>query len=467
MYNGILECACIKSKQQIPNNSYKPTSIILSKMIKIHTIGGYDEVGKNMSAVEVDGEIIILDMGLHLYPYIKVQEKESDKYITKEMLMKAGAIPDDSLLEKKKVVAIIPSHAHLDHIGAIPYLEAEYNAPILCTSFAKEVLQKISQDKNIKLKNKITILEEGKQYKTKNTTIEFIPVTHSVIQTVIVAITTKYGTVLYANDFKIDLTPTYGEKTNLNKLSSYKNLALICDCIKAGIDEATPSEVVAKNMLEDLFETHDFSNRAIIISTFSSHIARLQTIMACAKKINRKILFLGRSLAKYVEAAVLTEDATAFQDVEMLKYGDQIRKQLNRIQEKKHEYVIVATGHQGEPNAVLTKIAANQLPLRLMPNDVVIFSSTVIPNEENIKNRSLLEEQLERRNVTIFRDIHVSGHAARKDLKAFIEKIKPTHIIPAHGPYEMQKNMISIGKELSYGDEFLHCSKNGASIELE
>jgi ribonuclease J len=102
-----------------------------------------------------------------------------------------------------------------------------------------------------------------------------------------------------------------------------------------------------------------------------------------------------------------------------------------------------------------------------MPNDVVIFSSTVIPNEENIKNRSLLEEQLEKRNVTIFRDIHVSGHAARKDLKAFIAEIKPKHIIPAHGPFEMQSNMISIGKELNYGDEFLHCSKNGASIELQ
>jgi ribonuclease J len=436
-------------------------------MIKIHTIGGYDEVGKNMSAVEVDDEIIVLDMGLHLEPYIKIQEKETDKYITKEILLKVGAIPDDSQLEKKKVVAIIPSHAHLDHIGAIPYLESAYTAPIICTPFAKEVLQKITQDKNIKIKNKITILEEGKHYKTKNTTIEFIPVTHSVIQTVIVAITSKYGTILYANDFKIDVTPTYGEKTNLEKLSKFTNLALICDCIKADIDETTPSETVAKDMLEDLFETHDFSNRAIIISTFSSHIARLQTIMACARKINRKIVFLGRSLAKYVEAAALTEDINAFQDVEMLKYGDQIRKQLKRIQEKKHEYVIVATGHQGEPNAVLTKIAANQLPLKLMPNDVVIFSSTVIPNEENIKNRSLLEEQLEKRNVTIFRDIHVSGHAARKDLKAFIAEIKPKHIIPAHGPFEMQSNMISIGKELNYGDEFLHCSKNGASIELQ
>ncbi len=436
-------------------------------MIKIHTLGGYNEVGRNMTAVEIDGEIIILDMGLNLEPYIKIQEKETDKFMTKEILIKAAAIPNDDKIEKNNVIAIIPSHAHLDHIGAIPYLEYAYHAPILCTSFTKEVLKKITQDHHIKIKNKIVILEEEEQYKTKNTIIEFVPVTHSVIQTVIVALTTKYGTILYANDFKIDLTPTYGKKTNLDKLKNYKILALICDCIKAGHEESTPSEAVAKQMLEDLFEYENFDNRAIIISTFSSHIARLQTIMACAKKINRKILFLGRSLAKYVEAAATAEDITDFQNVEMLKYGDQIRKQLKKIQEKKHEYVIVATGHQGEPNAVLTKIATNKLPFKLTPHDVVIFSSTVIPNEENIKNRSLLEEQLEKRDVTIFRDIHVSGHAARNDLRTFIDNIHPKHIIPAHGPYEMQKNLISIGKELGYSDEFLHCSKNGMCIALE
>ena len=108
----------------------------------------------------------------------------------------------------------------------------------------------------------------------------------------------------------------------------------------------------------------------------------------------------------------------------------------------------------------------NQFPLRLMPNDVVIFSSTVIPNEENIRNRSVLEEELERKKVTIFRDIHVSGHATRNDLKEFIHALQPKHLIPAHGPFGMQKNLLSIGKELSYSDEFLHYSKNGTMHEI-
>lgn len=434
--------------------------------MKIHTIGGYDEVGRNMTAVEVEDEIIILDMGLYLDSYIKIQDTKQIKQLSKEILLQAGAIPDDTKLDKSKVVAIIPSHAHLDHFGAIPYMEAAYDAPILCTPFAKEVLTKISQDQNIKLKNKIKALEINQQYKTKHATIEFINVTHSVIETVIVTITTKQGTIVYANDFKIDLTPTYGNKTDMEQLKKFNIIALICDCIKADLDEETPSEAVAKNMLEELFEKHDFTNKAIIISTFSSHIARLQSILYCAKKIGRKTLFVGRSLAKYVEAAACAEGIDFFADVEMLKYGDQIKKSLKHIAERRNEYVIVATGHQGEPNAVLTKLAANKLPFKLLPNDVVIFSSTVIPNEENIKNRSQLEEQLQQKGITVFKDIHVSGHAARKDLKAFISILKPKHLIPAHGPQKMQKNLLSIGKELGYSDEFLHLSENGAFHEI-
>ena len=436
------------------------TNAFFTVMIKIHTLGGYEEVGRNMTAVEIEDEIIVLDMGLHLDSYIKIQDASYIKKFDKEMLLKVGAIPDDTKLDKTKVVAIIPSHAHLDHFGAIPYMEKEYDAPILCTSFAKEVLTKISHDQNIKLKNKIKVLEINKQYKTKHATIEFISVTHSVIETVIVAITTKEGTIIYANDFKIDLTPTFGNKTDMEQFKRFKIIALICDCIKADLDEETPSESVAKNMLEELFETHDFTNKAIIISTFSSHIARLQSILHCAKKIGRKTLFVGRSLAKYIEAAACAEDIDFFADVQMLKYGDQIRKHLKHFADHRGEYVIVATGHQGEPNAVLTKLAANKLPFKLFPEDVVIFSSTVIPNEENIKNRFHLEEQLEQKGITVFKDIHVSGHAARKDLKAFIAVLKPGHLIPAHGPKQMQRNLLSIGKELGYSDEFLHLSEN-------
>lgn len=434
-------------------------------MLKIHTLGGYNEIGRNMSAVEVDGEIIVLDMGLHLEPYIKLQEHTAPKELTKEKLIKLGVIPDDSQLEKAKVVAIIPSHAHLDHIGAVPFMENEYNAPILCTAFAKELIKKITEDYGIKLKNKIKVLNIGKEYKTKNATIEFINVTHSTIQTVIVAISTKYGTVLYANDFKIDLTPTLGEQTDIEKLKKYSVVALICDCIKANQREKTPSEAVARHMLEELFEGENFENRAIIISTFSSHIARLQTILLCAKKLNRKVLFIGRSLAKYVEAAITADSPSLFQDITIIKYKSQIKKELKKIKDKKREYLIVATGHQGEPNSILTLLASDKIPY-LTPNDVVIFSSTVIPNEENKKNRQILEEQLQKKHITVFKDIHVSGHAARDDFKEFLRLTKPKHLIPAHGPVELQKNLLDVAKELDFGNESLHLSQNGQCVVI-
>ncbi len=435
-------------------------------MIKIHTLGGYDEVGRNMSAVQVHDEIIILDMGIHLDPYIKVQDENSFRNPTTDELFKIGAIPDDSKLNKDYVVAIVPSHAHLDHIGAIPYMEKRYHAPIVCTPFCSEILKILAQDKHINFKNKIKMLRPEKIFKTKHMVIEFIPITHSTIQTVLVVIHTIYGNVVYANDFKMDESPTFGQKPNLEKFKEMKVLALICDCIYARDDEKTPSETKAKDMLEKLFETQNFTNKAIIISTFSSHIARLQSIIHCAKKIKRKVVFLGRSLAKYVEAAENAGLITFSNDVEIVKYRKEMKHRLREINEKKGEYIIVATGHQGEPNAVLAKIAGGQLPFFLEKGDVIIFSSTVIPVEENEKNSAMLHDMLKNKGIIIFRDIHVSGHAAGKDLREFIKCVNPQHIIPAHGPDSMKQHLIAIAKDLGYQDRFLHMCHNGDIVNI-
>lgn len=436
-------------------------------MIKIHTLGGYDEVGRNMSAVDVDGEIIILDMGLMLESYIQAQEDDPFNNPTTEELRAAHAVPDDSSIDKSRVVAIIPSHGHLDHIGAIPYLEREYNAPILCTPFTKALLKILAAEKYRELKNKIKILEKGKVFETKHAKIEFIPITHSTIQTILIAIHTKYGTVLYANDFKIDETPTLDKKPDLQNIEKKAVLALICDCIYAGTNEKTPSEARAKDMLTEIFEQNNFENKAIVISTFSSHFARLQAIITCAQKINRKIIFVGRSLAKYVEAAEEAKAMSFPKNVEILKYRKQMRKRLNELAGKKQDYVFVVTGHQGEPTAVLAQLATNQLPLKLAAEDVVIFSSTVIPVEENKKNSEQLKEILQKKQIQIFEDIHVSGHAAGKDLNEFIQRLKPKHIIPAHGPDPMKKHLLDIAKGLGYPDEFLHTCHNGETIVIQ
>ena len=176
-------------------------------MIEICAVGGYNEIGKNMTAIKVDEEVIILDMGIHLEPYIQYTNDEDLIDINPSELRKVGAIPNDKVIKewRTKVKAIVPTHAHLDHVGAIMFMGNKYNAPILCTPFTAEVIKTISKDEKIVLENDIKVMNVNSFYQiSKNIKIEFINMTHSIPQTVMVAVHTKYGTVLYANDFKFD-----------------------------------------------------------------------------------------------------------------------------------------------------------------------------------------------------------------------------------------------------------------------
>src|SRR3989338_6067458 len=188
--------------------------------IQIFTVGGYQEIGRNMTAVKIDEDVIILDIGLHLEPYIPYSDDDNN-ILTVKTLGRAGAIPNVEPIEHliKNVRAIIPSHAHLDHCGAIPFLANHFNAEVLCTPFTKNVLDAIITDRKKKLKKKIIGIQPNHKYKVnENITIELLNVTHSTPQTSIVAVHTKYGIILYANDFKLDETPTLGEKTNIARL---------------------------------------------------------------------------------------------------------------------------------------------------------------------------------------------------------------------------------------------------------
>jgi len=275
-------------------------------MIEIKTIGGYGEFGKNMTLVRVDDEFIILDMGLHLENYINLTEDEDLIKVSRSDLERVEAIPDtrDIRYAKDFVKAIVTTHAHLDHIGAIPFLAKDYDCPIICTPFTSEVLRGIYSDDRIKLKNPIKTMLAGSKIKvSKNIEIEFINVNHSTPQVVIASINTKYGSILYANDFKLDSSPVLGNRADFARLKELgiekKVLALICDSTYSGEEEKAPSESIAKDMLKEVFDSQEF-NHAVVISTFSSHLARLSSIIKLSKKLNRKILFLGRSLYKYL-----------------------------------------------------------------------------------------------------------------------------------------------------------------------
>jgi ribonuclease J len=304
---------------------------------------------------------------------------------------------------------------------------------------------------------------------TENIKIEFINMTHSTPQTVMIAIHTKYGVIIYANDFKFDSTPTLGKKPNFERLKELGKkgiLALICDSTYAPLKAKTPSESVAKAMLKEVMLGTDSKGKAVVVTTFSSHLARLKSIIEFGKQMNRKILFIGRSLSKYVYAGQDINLINFAQDAKILRFRGQISAKLNDVNKNRGKYLIVCTGHQGEPKAVLSRISKKEYPFEFKSEDHVIFSSSVIPTEINQQNREKLETALKNQGVRIFRDVHVSGHAAREDLRDLINIVKPKHIIPAHGELEMTEALADLAYEMGYTKKNVHIMQDLQKLTL-
>jgi len=443
-------------------------------MVEICTVGGYDEVGRNMTAVRYKDEVVIFDMGLHLENYIRYTNDEDLAIINVRELTKVEAVPDISLIEdwRKMVKAIIPTHAHLDHLGGIPFLAGKFNAPIICSPYTGAVLKRILDDQKTPFRNEIISIPSTSTFKiSKNFTIEFVAITHSTPDSVMAFLHTPEGIVVYANDFKFDLYPTLGKKPDFDKLRKLGEKGILCaitDSTYAGDHIKMPSESVAKQLLKDVMLGTDSRNKAVIVTTFSSHIARLKSIVEFGKKMNRKIVFLGRSLSKYVFAAEDVNLVNFSKDVEIVKYRSQIKKRLKEIMKSgKEKYLLVVTGHQGEPRATLSRMIDGELNFNFSHDDHVVFSCKVIPTETNRRDREILEEKLRDRKVRIFKDIHVSGHAAREDLRQFIEILEPKNIIPAHGDPGKTGGMIALSEELGYKrGKNVFLMRNGGRIEI-
>ena len=427
--------------------------------MRIFSIGGFNEVGKNMTAIDLGDDVFIFDCGLFLPPIVELEE--ADKAYNEKKLRQIGAVPSDEILDdfglRGKVRAILPSHAHLAHIGAIPFLAYRYNADVIGTPFTIEVLKTLLTDESIYLKNKLRTIQPNSfcyvQGKTKKYKIDFINVTHSTIQTSMIALHTDEGVVLYANDFKFDENPILGKKPNYEKLAEIAKegvKVLIVDSLYSGDERKTASEKVARTMLEDVLLGTRNENAGLIVTTFSSHIARLKSITEFGKALNRKVVFLGRSLNKYVGAATRVDLCPFKNDIELVTYRHQLEKKLKVINRNREDYMIVCTGHQGEPGSILDRIAKSKLPFQIQKNDHVVFSSSVIPTEVNIENRARLDERLRKRGVRLFNNVHVSGHAGREDLRDFIHLVTPEHIIPAHGSHDKITPMQDLAVELGY-----------------
>jgi len=441
--------------------------------MEICSVGGYNEVGKNMTAIRVGDEAVICDMGLFLPAIIDFEEEGGHRAkLTSDSLIRLGAIPDDRVLKdwKPYVKAIVIGHCHLDHCGAVAYLANKYNCPIIGTPFTLEVLKSMLRDDNLELKNEFRSMNAGSKMRiSKTLEIEFVNATHSTPQTVMIALHTAEGIVIYANDFKFDNNPVLGKAPDYEKLRSYQGnvKALIVESLYAHERRKTPSESVAREMLKDVLLGTENRGHAIIVTAFASHIARMKSVIEFGRKLDRKVVLLGRSMRKYVLAAEKANIVNFSKEVEIYGYAQQIEKQLKKIEKRRNEYLIICTGGQGEPKSVLSKMATEVFPFQFLPEDHIIFSCRTIPVDINIANRALLERKLRMKKVRIFTDIHVSGHAAREDLHDFLDIVKAKHLIPAHGDAHILNALGDLGMEMGYEHgKNLHIMRNGQILKI-
>ena len=277
--------------------------------IGIIAVGGYNEMGRNMTGIRVDNDIIILDMGLQLDRVQIHEDVEIDKMHSMD-LIKMGAIPDDTVMSEVggTVKAIVCTHGHLDHIGAIPKLAHRYKAPIIATPYTAELVKhEISDEKKFKVNNEVISLKIGGTYNlTPDIQIEFIRIQHSIVDAAFAAIHTPDGVVLYASDFKLDRTPTIGLPPDFQRLKKLGNegvRAMITESTNSGHYGKTPSEQIAKDLVRDVLLGTEETDSGVLVTTFSSHVARINAIIQAAEEMDRIPVLLGRSMERYLSLA--------------------------------------------------------------------------------------------------------------------------------------------------------------------
>lgn len=445
--------------------------------MEVFSIGGYSEVGKNMTAVKIKDDVFLFDCGLYIPAVIELQEEKIQDYGERQLRGKQ-ALPDDLILDKlglrNKVRAIFLSHGHLDHIGAVPFIAYRYNCPIFGSPFTISVLKRTMEDEKKRIPNKIITIESDSSHtingKSGDYEVELIHMTHSIPHTTMIALHTKEGIVVYGNDFKIDNTPVLESPPNYNALKRISKQGIkvaILDSLYCSSETKTPSENLARNMVKEIFSGMHGSKNAIFVSTFSSHIARLKSIVEFGKKLDREIFFIGRSLNRYTQAS---NDINLFSfknQVRIVTYKNQVASALKKISSQRDKFLVICTGHQGEPGSILERLSRKKLPFEFRRGDNLVFSSKTIPVPINIKNKGEMDKRFKKYGVRIFDEVHVSGHGGREDIRELIETLNPEHVIPSHGSYQQLLPMRELGKELGYKmDKNFHLMQDGEKISI-
>ncbi len=414
----------------------------------IFALGGLGEVGKNMYVVEHDNEIIIIDAGI-LFP-------END------LLGIDYVIQDITYLKNKEknIKALFITHGHEDHIGGVSFLLHNVDIPVIYTpGITIDLIKNKFADRNIKYKN-VEVYNKDSVFKFKHFKVEFVGTTHSIPDSFGIIIRTPNGIIFTTGDFKFDLTPI-GPMADIHKMA-----ALGVEGVKILLSDSTnsltPGFSRSENIVDEaLGEVFARSTSRIILATFASNIYRIKHIVETCRKNNRKIVTFGRSMENAKEIALrnnLITDRTIFIDTnEAKKY-------------KKNEICILCTGSQGEPLAALTRIAdGSHKQIELLPDDIVVFSSSPIPGNKASINRVINKLYLKGVRVytnTELSDIHTSGHANQEELKWMLRLIKPEYFMPVHGEYRMLKTHGDLASSCGVPKENIFICKNGDTVEL-
>ncbi|MFQ3275515.1 MAG: ribonuclease J [Candidatus Nanohaloarchaea archaeon] len=437
--------------------------------MKVHTLGGYEEVGRNMTAVEVDGEAVIFDMGYEMEEVINAEGEVNE--MTTNQTLETGAIPRDQVLYESDadVRAIVIGHGHLDHVGAIPKLAGAYDCPIICTPYTKKIVEKQIEDDRKNIQNPVIGLEKGDEYEiTDELDLEFIHVNHSIPQATLSWLKTPEGGVIYGNDMKIDRSPVIEETTDIEKMkqAGEEGIELMIPGTTRVDDEGRcRSEKSVEVELEDVMTSCYEAGGAVIMTTFSSQISRLNSIID-ANDGRRKIAFVGRSLREYAEAAQEL-GLIDLSDVEVVSYYDECAEVMEKVEGAREEWLVVATGNQGEPGAQMDKIASQEYPFKFREGDHVIFSSQVIPTPLTQANRYSLEKKMKEQGVRLYKDVHTSGHARKEDHRDFIQILDPDNIVPSHGNIQKLGSYVELAREEGYTlEEDVFISENGRTIDI-
>ncbi len=431
----------------------KPAQSIYHEKVRFIPLGGLNEVGKNMMAIEYGNDIVIIDMGL--------------QFPDEDMLGVDYIVPDITYLKDNmhKIRGTLITHAHLDHIGGIAFVAPQINSPAmfglrLTMGLIKKQIDEHSAAKGLKL---VTV-EPKQKFKLGVFTIQFFRVNHSIPDSTGIIIETPEGLIVHTGDFKFDFTPADGlpmDMETLKWLGSQKVLALFSDSTNSMKPGHTLSEKVIGETLDEIIGQ---TKGRLIIASFSSLIGRMQQVLNAAMKYNKKVFISGRSMVDNIEIAT---------KLGYLKYPKDLVKQLNRSKkEATHDNaLILTTGSQGEAMSALTRMSLNEHKhVKINAKDTVIFSSNpIIGNEKGIiavvnelckKGANVISNQI--------MDVHTTGHGHQEDLKLMLDLVKPKYLIPVHGEYYMRK----AHKDLAIENKLVHennviLAQNGSVIEAK